>query len=64
MVGALAHVAKPLVLMLLATMVDIKFGFFRHGPVYPLVTYASFGAVGAVCGALLARAWRENPEAK
>lgn len=56
-IGAAAHVSKPLILIILAAFIDIKFGFFRHGVVFPLVTHSAFAAVGAICGALLARAW-------
>ena len=62
-IGALAHVSKPIVLFTLASFIDIKFGFFRHGMVFPLLTYPAFAIVGAICGALLARAWQNKTTA-
>lgn|SRR5690606_9791159 len=57
LIGGLAHVAKPLFFLGVALVTGMTFGFMRHGPVFPLVTHFSFGAVGAVCGAVLARGW-------
>ncbi|MEJ2760260.1 MAG: hypothetical protein P8126_01635 [Gammaproteobacteria bacterium] len=56
--GAGAFVLKPLVLYILAAAVGINFGFMRHADWFPIVTYICFGAIGSICGALLARAWR------
>ena len=58
-IGATVHLAKPLLLTSLAVAAGTSFGFMRHGAVFPVLTYASFGAVGAICGALLARSWHD-----
>src|SRR5690606_11684635 len=55
--GGAAHVAKPLFFLGIAFVTDMTFGFMRHGTIFPLVTHFSFCAVGAVCGAVLARGW-------
>jgi hypothetical protein len=57
-VGAVAFVAKPVLLLGAAALIGTSFGFMRHGAVFPIITYISFGTIGAICGALLARAWR------
>lgn len=60
LLGALVHLSKPLVLTSLAAAAGLEFGFLRHGPVFPLLSYAVFGAVGGAAGALLARARPEH----
>lgn len=57
LVGAAAYMAKPLSMLAVAGISGMVFGFMRHGAAFPLVTHAAFGAIGAICGALLARAW-------
>ena len=56
--GAGAFLLKPLVLFGVAAVLDTSFGFMRHAEWFPIVTYITFGAIGSICGALLARAWR------
>jgi hypothetical protein len=61
-VGGVAFVLKPLLLLMTAALIDTSFGFMRHGTLFPIVTYISFGAIGSICGALLARAWRRGQQ--
>jgi len=62
LVGAAAYMAKPLGMLAVAGIAGMTFGFMRHGAAYPIITHAAFGAVGAICGALLARAWRSGQQ--
>lgn len=57
MLGAAAFVTKPLLLFGLVAVAEASFGFMRHAAWFPLVTYLTFGALGSIAGALLARAW-------
>ena len=57
-VGTVAFVVKPLILLGTAALIGTSFGFMRHGALFPIITYISFGAIGAICGALLSRVWR------
>jgi len=56
--GAGAFVLKPLILYAIAAISSITFGFMRQADWFPIVTYLSFGGIGSICGALLARAWQ------
>lgn len=60
LVGGTVHLTKPIVMLGAAAATGASFGFMRHGDLFPLVTHFSFGAVGAICGALLARALFER----
>jgi len=60
--GAAAFLTKPLILLGIAALVDTSFGFMRHVAWFPIVTYISFGAIGSIAGALLARDWRGRQE--
>ncbi len=60
--GGMLHVSKPLLMLLMAALADASFGFMRFGAVFPLVTHFAFGAIGAICGALLARGYLHEPE--
>lgn len=55
--GAGAFVLKPLILYGIAAVSSLSFGFMRQAGWFPIVTYISFGGIGSICGALLARAW-------
>lgn len=55
-VGGLAFVLKPLALFAFAQGISLNLTTLRLGPVFPLLTHFSFGAVGAIIGTLLARA--------
>lgn len=59
-IGALAHVSKPLIMTAVALATGAAFGFERHGPWLPIITHMAFGAIGAICGAILARAWNQQ----
>lgn len=60
LVGAAAHLTKPLVMLALAAGTGASLGFLRTGTIFPFITHAAFGAIGAICGALLARAYLER----
>ena len=62
-VGAVAHMSKPLFMSGVSLATGAAFGFERHGPWFPLITHAAFGAIGAICGTILARAWLQKREA-
>lgn len=64
LLGGVAFLVKPLAMLGIAGIGDVVFGFMRHGVVFPLITHASFGVVGAVVGALLARAWNHKSSSK
>ena len=55
LLGGLAFMLKPLVLLVFAQGLSLKLGALRAGPLFPLITHFSFGAVGAIIGTLLAR---------
>jgi hypothetical protein len=59
-IGAVAHVSKTLIMTAVALAAGAAFGFQRHGPWFPVMTHAAFGAIGAICGAILARAWLQQ----
>jgi len=56
LVGGAVHLTKPVLMLAIAAITGAGFGFMRHGDLFPLVTHFAFGAIGAICGALLARA--------
>ena len=60
LVGGMVHVTKPMLTLLVAALADTTFGFMRFGNIFPLVTHFSFGAIGAICGALLARTYLDK----
>lgn len=57
LIGGAAHITKPLMMTAIALASGAAFEFSRHGPIFPMVTHFAFGAIGAICGALLARAY-------
>ncbi|MBI2994079.1 MAG: hypothetical protein HYY48_07890 [Gammaproteobacteria bacterium] len=60
LIGGTVHLTKPVVMLAVAAISDASFGFMRHGDLFPLITHFAFGAVGAIGGALLARAMLER----
>ncbi|MGH8629407.1 MAG: hypothetical protein ACREU7_01405 [Burkholderiales bacterium] len=57
LIGGAVHMTKPLIMTSIALATGAAFGVPRHGPIFPILTHFAFGAIGAVCGALLARAY-------
>lgn len=51
--GGLAFACKPLVMVAMVALFDIKAGSLHHGLAFPLLTHFCFGATGAVLGAFL-----------
>ena len=56
LLGGLAFMLKPLALVAFSHGISLNLTALRLGPVFPLLTHFSFGAVGAIIGTLLARA--------
>lgn len=54
LLGAAVHALSPLLKSLLPG--SEAYGSLSQGLIYPLITHAGFGAVGALCGALAVRA--------
>lgn len=53
--GGVSYMAKPVLLMLMAMMLELKFGsFLKYGYYYPVLTHFLFGAVGGITGITLA----------
>ena len=64
LVGGLAFACKPLMMVALVALFEIKAGSLRHGLGFPLLTHFCFGATGAVIGALLWQSAQAVPRSR
>lgn len=59
--GGISFVIKPLLLIPVAILLDMNFGSFdKHGYLFPVYTHFAFGAIGGMCGILLANMVHKN----
>ena len=53
--GGISYMAKPVMLIPIAILVEVSFGSFsKYGYFYPVLTHFMFGSIGAVAGISLA----------